>query len=207
MCTYIRLFYIRGTSRLWQYGGKAQIFQSLGRRVREQNINIPFNFLPVKTLEYTASAGIVEDSIGSRFSRANVNYGVTRSLTIGAGVEYLSSVLSGPAMPFVNTSIRITNNLLLSGEYTYGVGAKGTFSYRLPSNIQLDLYYTWYDKNQKAISYNTWKKERQYWQFPFVLANSQHTSGFLSTRLFFLYQLIQRVSGFSQALLQESALT
>ena len=81
-------------------------------RVREQNISIPFNFLPVKTLEYTASAGIVEDSVGSRFSRANVNYGVTRSLTVGGGVEYLSSVISGPAMPFVNASLRITNNLL-----------------------------------------------------------------------------------------------
>ena len=39
-------------------------------RTREQNINIPFNFLPEKTLEYTVSAGIVEDSLRSRFSRA-----------------------------------------------------------------------------------------------------------------------------------------
>ena len=32
-------------------------------RIREQNISIPFNFMPVNTLEYTASAGIVEDSL------------------------------------------------------------------------------------------------------------------------------------------------
>jgi cell division protein FtsN len=129
-------------------------------RTQEQNINIPFNFLPEKTLEYTLSAGIVEDTLASRYSKLNVNYGVTRSLTVGAGIEYLSSVLSGPSMPFMNASLRITNNLLLSGEYTYGVRTKGTLSYQLPSNIQLDLNYTNYNKDQKAINFN-YKEERR----------------------------------------------
>lgn len=129
-------------------------------KIREQNINIPFTFLPVKTLEYTASAGVVEDSLKSRFSRLIVNYGATRRLTIGGGVEYLSSVISGPVMPFLEASVSITNNILLSGEYTYGVKTKGTFSYRLPSNMQLDLNYTLYEKNQKAISFN-YREERK----------------------------------------------
>ena len=160
-------------------------------RVREQNISIPFNFLPVKTMEYTASAGIVEDSVGSRFSRANVNYGVTRSLTIGGGVEYLSSVTSGAAMPFVNTSVRITNNMLLSGEYTYGVRAKGTFSYRLPSNVQLDLNYTWYEKDQKAISYN-YREERKA-----VLAMPVRFGKFSTYQRFSVYQIILPASKYT----------
>jgi cell division protein FtsN len=123
-------------------------------RTREQNIIIPYNFLPHKEFEYTVSAGVVEDSHWSRFSRASVSYGATRFLTIGGGAEYLSSVSSGPLMPFVDASLKITNNLILSGEYTYGVRAKGTLTYRLPSNIQLDLNYTYYDRNQTAISYN-----------------------------------------------------
>ncbi|MFZ0473745.1 MAG: SPOR domain-containing protein, partial [Bacteroidales bacterium] len=123
-------------------------------RTREQNINIPYNFLPHKEFEYTVSAGVVEDTSWSRFSRASVSYGATRFLTIGGGAEYLSSVSSGPLMPFVDASLRITNNLILSGEYTYGVRANGTLTYRLPSNIQLDLKYTYYDRNQTAISYN-----------------------------------------------------
>ena len=90
-------------------------------RVREQNISIPFNFLPAKTIEYTASAGIVEDSVRSRFSRINVNYGVTRSITVGGGIEYLSSVSSGPAMPFINSSFRITNNLWLGRDRSHPV--------------------------------------------------------------------------------------
>jgi cell division protein FtsN len=129
-------------------------------RVREQNINIPFNFLPEKILEYTASAGVVEDSSLSRFSRVNFNYGLSKSLTVGGGVEYLSSVASNPAMPFLNASLRITNNLLLWGEYTHGVRAKGTLTYRLPSNLQFDVNYTWYDKDQKAISFN-YREERK----------------------------------------------
>jgi cell division protein FtsN len=129
-------------------------------RMREQNINIPFNFLPKNTMEYTLSAGIVEDSLRSKYSRANISYGLTNSLTLGSGIEYLSSVFSGPAMPYMNVSLRITSNLLLWGEYTYGVRAKGTLTYQLPSNVQLDLNYTWYDKDQKAINYN-YREERK----------------------------------------------
>ena len=129
-------------------------------RTREQNITIPYNFLPEKTLEYTLSAGIVEDTLKSRFSRASVNYGATRSLTVGAGAEYLSSVTSQPFMPYVNASVRITSNLLLSGEYAIGVRAKGTLTYRLPSNLQFDLNYTWYEKDQKAVFYN-YREERR----------------------------------------------
>ncbi len=129
-------------------------------RTREQNINIPYNFLPEKTLEYTLSAGIVEDSTASRFSRATVGYGVSRNLTVGGGAEYLSSVSDQPFMPFLNASYRLANNILVSGEYAPGVRAKGTLSYRLPSNIQFDLDYTWYDKEQKAILYN-YREERK----------------------------------------------
>ena len=123
-------------------------------RTREQNITIPFNFMPHKEFEYTVSAGFVEDSSWSRFSRADLRYGATKHITLGGGLEYLSSITSSPAMPFVNASVRITNNLLVSGDYTHGVRAKGTMSYRMPSNIQLDLNYIWYERNQKAISYN-----------------------------------------------------
>jgi len=129
-------------------------------RMHEQNISIPYNFLPEKTLEYTVGAGLVEDSLKSRFSRANVNYGITKNLTFGGGAEYLSSVSSGPVMPFMNASLRIGGNLLLSGEYVYGVRTKGILSYRFPSNIQVDLNYTLYDKDQKAILYN-YREERK----------------------------------------------
>ena len=129
-------------------------------RIREQNISIPYNFLPHKEFEYIVSVGVVEDSLWSRFSKVRVSYGATRFLTVGGGVEYLSSVSTGPVMPFLNASVRLANNLLLSGEYAYGVRGKGTLTYRLPSNIQLDLNYTRYDRDQKAINYNYLEERR-----------------------------------------------
>ena len=129
-------------------------------RTREQNLTIPYNFIPHKEIEYTVSAGVVEDSVWSRFSRASVSYGATRFLTLGGGAEYLSSVSSTPVMPFVNASLRLPGNVLLSGEYTHGVRARGRLSYRFPANIQLDLDYIRYDKDQKAVSYNYLEERR-----------------------------------------------
>lgn len=129
-------------------------------RTREQNITIPYNFLPRKTLEYTVSAGMVEDTLWSRFARGSFSYGATKFLTLGAGAEYLSSVSGSPLMPYVNASLKLSKNLMVSGEYTYGVRARGTLSYRLPSNMQLDLNYTRYKEGQQAINYNYLEERR-----------------------------------------------
>lgn len=140
------------------YGNSAVKLKFYGpwgeERIKEENISIPFNFLPAKELEYSVSAGIVEDTLSSRFSRATVNYGVSKRLTMGGGVEYLSSVTTGNTMPFLSASLRLMSGLLLATEYTYGVRTKGLLSYRLPSNLQFELNYTKYEKGQKAIIYN-----------------------------------------------------
>ena len=157
------------------YGNSNIIMKFYGpwgeERTREQNITIPFNFIPKNTLEYTISAGLVEDSLFSRFSRTSFNYGLSRGITVGAGYEYLSSVLSGPMMPYVNASFRLASNLLLSGEYTNSVRAKGSLSYRLPSNLQIDLNYTRYDKNQKAINYNYLEERKAVVSIPWRMKN------------------------------------
>ena len=140
------------------YGNSAVKLKFYGpwgeERTKEQNISIPFNFLPPKELEYTVSAGMVEDTLRSRFSRTTLNYGVNRRFTVGGGVEYLSSVATGTTMPFLSTSLRLMSSLLLTGEFTYNVRSKGIISYRLPSNLQLELNYTKYTPGQKAIIYN-----------------------------------------------------
>lgn len=146
------------------YGNSAVKLRFYGpygeERTTEQNINIPFNFLPERQFEYTVSAGMVEDSVHSRFSRANFNYGLGKRITVGAGVEYLSSVTTGRYMPFVNASVRLASNLLVSGEYVYGVRMKQVLNYRLPSNLQVELAYSRYKKGQRAIN-NTFLEERR----------------------------------------------
>ncbi|RAK29448.1 UNVERIFIED_ORG: hypothetical protein DFS12_11214 [Chitinophaga ginsengisegetis] len=123
-------------------------------RSREENISIPFNFLPLHEFEYTASAGMVEDGHQSIFSRVQMNYGLSRNVTVGGGMEYLSSIPTGKAMPFVMASARVGSSLLLAGDYTYGVRGRGILTYRMPSNLQFELFYTRYKKGQQAIIYN-----------------------------------------------------
>lgn len=123
-------------------------------RYHEENISIPFNFLPSREFEYTASAGVVEDSSNSKFGRISMNYGAGRHVTLGGGFEYLSSIPTGGNMPFLNASIRITPNLLFSGDYTYGVRARGIMTYRLPSNLLFEVNYARYKRGQKAINFN-----------------------------------------------------
>jgi hypothetical protein len=123
-------------------------------RTSEKYINIPFNFLPVRQFEYHLTAGIVDDDKKSRYSRLNFNYGLGSNITIGGGMEYLSSVISGEYMPFINASVRLGSHILVSGEHTYGVRSKGIVSYRAPSNLQVDCSYTRYNKDQTAVQFN-----------------------------------------------------
>lgn len=121
---------------------------------REETINIPFNFLPQGQFEYTLSSGLVDDGKSSRFSRAELSYGMNRRLTLSGGMEYLSSVMAGKPMPFLKASARLGPSLILNGEHIRGVGSKTTLHYRLPSNFQLDAGYNKFEKEQTAIWYN-----------------------------------------------------
>jgi len=140
------------------YGNSQVKFKYYGpwgeERSKEQTLTIPFNFMPLKKLEYTAGAGMVEDGKQSIFSRINFNYGLSKEITIGAGVEYLSSVISGPIMPFAAVATRPFSNLILSGEYMYGVRGKGILSYQFFKNVQMELNYIKYEPGQKAVNYN-----------------------------------------------------
>lgn len=136
-------------------------------RIREEYITVPYNFIPSGELEYNVSAGIVEDDKNSRYAKANINYGLNRRITIGGGMEYLSSVASGNYMPFANASFRITSGLIVSGEYMHGVRTKGMLNYRLPSNIQLELNYTRYADKQTAIIFNYLEERKAILFVPF----------------------------------------
>ena len=120
-------------------------------RIREQFLNIPFNFLPPGELEYTVSSGIVLDGSHSRFGRAEAMYGLNRFLTLGGGYEYLSSITTGTGIPFLTASVTPIRNLMLTGEYAKDVRTKGLASYRLPSGPSLEVEYAYYTPGQEAV--------------------------------------------------------
>ncbi len=135
-------------------------------RMREETINIPYNFVPKGDVEYNITGGIVNDTVKNTFSRAEAMYGVNKSLTIGAGMEYFAGLKKDEAMPFITASASFLKNFLFTGDYTHGVKSHGLLSYRLPSNFSLELDYTKYVPGQKAISYNYLEERRITLSFP-----------------------------------------
>lgn len=129
-------------------------------RIREQFLNIPFNFLPGGEVEYTITSGIVQDDDNSTFSRAVMHVGVNRFLTVGGGIEHLSSIETGTEIPFVNASLAPWRGLMISGEYAHGVKTSGLLSLRLPSNLMMEIDYINYEEGQKAIRFNYLEERR-----------------------------------------------
>ena len=143
-------------------------------RTREQYMNIPYNFIPQGEIEYTISGGSVQDRENTLFSRAEAFYGLTRSLTVGGGYEYLSNkpVSLGSSqelsdtekepiqIPFMSAAANLFGRMLVSGEYAHNVRTKALLSIRLPSNLVLDLDYAVFEEDQQAIRFNYLEERR-----------------------------------------------
>jgi hypothetical protein len=82
---------------------------------------------------------MVDDSLNRVYSRVNLDYGVSRFLTIGAGVEYLTPLDSEASyIPFAKASLKIGPNLLLSGEYNYKVNFNTILNWKFKNDIQFE---------------------------------------------------------------------
>lgn len=117
----------------------------------EQLINIPFSFLPKNTFEYSLTAAKILDSTKNIYSRLNMAYGFTRQITLGAGIEYNSSLLMKKTIPFLNLSARVGNAFIVSGEYAPGTFIKFSGNYRLQKKIQIEALVIKYAPAQEAI--------------------------------------------------------
>lgn len=140
------------------YGSSTVMLKFYGpwgeERQKEQNINVPYNFLPKGEWQYNIAGAMIQDTSHGFFTRGETNFGINRHLTLGGGFEYLSTISSTPSIPFVTGSAQLFNNILLNGEYAYGVRTKALLSYSLPSSLSLDIDYTKYAHEQKAIRFN-----------------------------------------------------
>lgn len=150
----VPLFYGNSNVKLRYYGPYGE------QQVHEENVAVPLNFIPPKKLEYTMSGGIVEDDSASKFGRADLNYGLSKHISVGGGMEYLSSIQSTPAMPFINMSARIGSSVLLSSEYIHDIGSKNVLTFRNPSNWQFDFSYSTYKEGQEATIYKYLQEQK-----------------------------------------------
>ena len=140
---------------------KLQFYGPYGEeRSMERILSIPFNFLPKGTFEYNVTAGVTEDSLMSGYARADFNYGFGRSLSGGAGVEYYSALTKNRFMPYVRASLKILPEMLLNAEYMHGVKFESVLSYRVAKNLNIELNYLKYDKEQQAYPTNSLEERR-----------------------------------------------
>lgn len=152
------------------YGTSDVTFKYYGpygeQRTRTETLNIPFNFLPKGEVEYTMNGGLVQDSSGSVFSHGEVKYGINRYVTVGSGIEYLSSVRTGTTIPFLNASITPHANIMIAGSYNHDVVSRGKVSYRNRSHVLFEVDYARYQQGQKAINYNYLEERRISLSYP-----------------------------------------
>ena len=136
-------------------------------RIEERTMNIPFTFMPSKKLEYSISGGVLQDGENSTFGRGVVNYGVNRSVTIGMGFEYLSSIPNKPFIPFATIAFQPFSKLVLNLEYAHNVRTKGLLNYNFGKSSFLEIEYAKYVNGQLAARFNANEERKAKILLPF----------------------------------------
>jgi hypothetical protein len=147
---------------------KLKYYGPLGEeRIEERVVNVPYSVMAANEFEYGLSGGIVEDGKQSRFGKGEFNYGVNRILTIGGGVEYLSSLPNNGIIPFVKATLQPFSQLTLNGEYAHGVRSRALLNYYLSKDVLLELDYAKYVDGQVVTPFNASEEIKAKLSVPF----------------------------------------
>ena len=168
-------------------------------RTEERTMNVPYTVMPAGGFEYGLASGMVQDTSRSRFGRGEFNYGVSRMLTIGGGLEYLSSITNGAYIPFAMATIQPYTKLTLSGEYAHGVRTRSLLNYYFRKDVLLELDYTKYVNGQMATRFNAPEERKAKLSVPF---RYKKINGFAK---FDFTQLIYKAFSYNQAYITISA--
>lgn len=114
----------------------------------------PFTRIPKNEFEYTLNFGIIENSENSPFTNFKTNYGLTKSITIGAALEYNKALEYNSTIPSFSFAAQPFSQLLVAGNYSHKLMLNGLINYTTLNNIRFEFDYTKYDENQDAIIYN-----------------------------------------------------
>jgi hypothetical protein len=156
---------------------KLKFYGPLGEeRTEERTMNVPYTFMPAGEFEYGLSGGVLQDTLSSRYGRAEFNYGVARTLTIGGGAEYLSSIPHSPYIPFATLTFQPFSKMTINGEYDHGVKARGVMNYYFRKDALLTLDYAKFEEGQEATRFNAPEERKIKVSVPFA---AHKTTGFM----------------------------
>lgn len=130
--------------------------------IKEESVFIPFILLPKKELIYHINAGVVLGSKFEKIANAQLDYGLTESFTLGAGVEYFSGLGDRLFIPRFTSSNKLGKNMMLSSEWLPDLKTSGVLNARTNSGIILDLSFENLAKGQKAFPHLNYLSLRRF---------------------------------------------
>ncbi|MEB2778294.1 hypothetical protein SYJ56_23490 [Algoriphagus sp. D3-2-R+10] len=119
--------------------------------IQEESLFVPFILLPKKELIYQINAGVVHGSKFEKIVNAQLNYGLTKTITLGAGLEYFSGLGDRLLIPRLTSSTKLGKNMMLSSEWLPGLQTSGVWNARTNKGIVLDLSFENLKEGQEAF--------------------------------------------------------
>jgi hypothetical protein len=149
---------------------KLKFYGPMGEeRIDERTMNVPFTFMPAKTFDYGLSGGVLQDGNKSRFGRGDFSYGVNRFITVGGGVEYLSSITTNPYIPFATVAFQPFSKLVFNLEYAHDVRIKGLMNFYFTQSAFLEVDYAKYVEGQLATQFAALEERKVRVSVPFKI--------------------------------------
>ena len=122
---------------------KLKFYGPLGEeRTEERTKNTPYRFTPFKALAYSLTSGIVQNTKNTYYSRLILDYGITNTLTITGGLEYLSAKPNNIFVPFAKISFQPISKLILNLDYLNQENFNGLLNYYITSSTFLEIDYS-----------------------------------------------------------------
>jgi len=149
---------------------KLKFYGPMGEeRIEERIKNVPFTFMPAKTLEYNMAGGVLQDFEGSRFGKGVVNYGINSFITVGGGLEYLSSIPDYPYIPFATLAFQPFSKMVLNLEYAHNIKVQGLLNYYFGKSAFLEIDYADFVDGQLATRFNANEELKVRLSLPFKM--------------------------------------
>jgi hypothetical protein len=134
------------------YGNTLIVLKKYGpwgeEEIEEQNMPIPYVFVPEKQIDYQIYSGFTFDSLHQAFAFGKVSYGLNRKSTIGVGYEYFENNTNNPGIPFMSASAIFFRKFLTNYLVLFNASQQISAGYRLNNGISIESQFRYFSPDQ-----------------------------------------------------------